>query len=121
MFQEVAVTGETTYVPSHCNAAVNINEGEDEDKDVGNTTSGDTAAGYNTGGDTTARYSTGGDTTGTGSPQSSGSKRSFNSLLAPHSTGTSPSKKKKKNCAMSAMSAIEAGLDHIFSSRQARQ
>jgi hypothetical protein len=65
MFAGVCVTGETSYVPGSRSGPQDISSAEDDD---------------------------GGDTTGTGTPQSTGSKRSFGSFNT-RSTASSPNKK----------------------------
>jgi len=92
MFQGVAVTGESAYVPGRRNGPQYISSDEDEDGDNG------------------TPHST---------PQSSGSKRSFSSMST-HSTGTSP-RKKSKSPALRQMQSNMRQLNIMMEDKAARQ
>jgi hypothetical protein len=92
MFQGVAVTGESAYVPSGRNGPLNISSDEDED--------GDNATPHST-------------------PHSSGSKRSFSSMST-YSTGTGPSKK-SKSPALREIQSNMRHLNVILENKAARQ
>jgi hypothetical protein len=92
MFQGVAVTGESSYVPGSRNGPQYICSDEDEDGDSG------------------TPHST---------PHSSGSKRSFTSMST-HSAGTSPSKK-SKSPALCQMQSNMKHLNAILENKTATQ